>query len=88
MSQKNTQVTVNDYTIEKVDQYVTWTSTIWSKHHTAKSTKRIGLSKTTFGPINFIFSNSDIRICVKRRVYESCKLPVTTYGLNTLNRQI
>ena len=54
------------------------------KNQTAEINRRIGLTWAAFGRLRYILKDETIPINLKRKVYESCILPVATYGLKTM----
>ena len=56
---------------------------IGKNNQTNEIQRRIGLGWAAFGKLRETFK-SDIPICLKRKVYEQCVLPVITYGAETL----
>jgi len=56
---------------------------IGKNNQTHEIQRRIGLGWAAFGKLRETFK-SDIPICLKRKVYEQCVLPVMTYGAETL----
>lgn len=54
------------------------------ENQTAEISRRVSYSWTAFGKLAFIFRSRDIPINLKRKAYESCILPVLTYGLETM----
>jgi endonuclease/exonuclease/phosphatase family metal-dependent hydrolase len=52
-------------------------------NQTAEVTRRIGLGWAAFGKLNYIFK-SKMNNSLKRKVFDSCVLPVLTYGAETL----
>ncbi|EFN60704.1 hypothetical protein EAG_07910, partial [Camponotus floridanus] len=54
------------------------------ENQTAEIKRKIRLAWIAFGKLNFIFKNKDIPINFKRKAFDSCVLPVITYGLETM----
>lgn len=52
-------------------------------NQTCELKRRIGLTWGAFGKLKHIFK-SNIPICLKRKVFDQCILPVLTYGAETL----
>lgn len=52
-------------------------------NQTHELARRIGLTWAAFGNLRHIFK-TDIPICLKRKVFNQCVLPVLTYGAETL----
>lgn len=56
---------------------------IGKNNQTHEIQRRIGLGWAAFGKLREVFK-SNIPICLKRKVYDQCVLPVITYGAETL----
>lgn len=52
-------------------------------NQTAEICRRVSLTWAAFGKLRDVFK-SDIPVCLKRRVFDQCVLPVMTYGAETL----
>lgn len=52
-------------------------------NQTCEIIMRIGVSWTAFGKHCYVFK-SNIPVCLKRKVYDQCVLPVLTYEADTL----
>lgn len=52
-------------------------------NQTCELNRRIGLTWAAFGRLRHVFK-SDIPMCLKRKVFDQCVLPVLTYGSETL----
>ena len=52
-------------------------------NQTVEFQRRIGLTWAAFGSLKEVF-RSDIPVCLKRKVFNQCVLPVMTYGAETL----
>lgn len=52
-------------------------------NQTAELNRRIGLTWAAYGKLKEVFK-SDIPMCLKRKVFDQCVLPVLTYGAETL----
>lgn len=53
------------------------------KDNKSEITRRIGLTWAVFGRLSYILREPKIPINLKRKVYNTCVLPVATYGLET-----
>ncbi|EFN65840.1 Putative uncharacterized transposon-derived protein F52C9.6, partial [Camponotus floridanus] len=54
------------------------------QNQTAEIARRVSLGWAAFGKLRYIIKDPKIPINLKRKVYRSCILPVTTYGLETM----
>ena len=72
--------------MENVNEYVYLSHAIklGKKKQKAEINRRIGLTWAAFGRLRYILKDGTIPINLKRKVYESCILPVATYGLETM----
>lgn len=52
-------------------------------NQTCELPRRIGLTWAAFGKLNYIFKSS-LPVCLKRKTFNQCVLPVLTYGAETL----
>ena len=52
-------------------------------NQTCEINRRIGLAWAGFGKLQYVFK-AHIPVCLKRKVYEQCVLPILTYGAETL----
>lgn len=52
-------------------------------NQTCEINRRIGLTWAAFGKLGYVL-RSEIPICLKRKIYDHCILPVLTYGAETL----
>lgn len=79
------QCTIKQQTLEVVDHYVYLGHNIKleKENQAAEITRRVGLTWAAFGKLGFILRDRTMPINLKRKVFESCVLPVTTYGLET-----
>jgi Reverse transcriptase (RNA-dependent DNA polymerase) len=86
MSQENTEPTIDNQQIENVSHYIYLghNITLGKENQWAEVTRRIALTWAAFGKLTHILKNPDIPINLKRKVYNSCILPVTTYGMETM----
>lgn len=84
----NTEETIHvDGTkLENVKEYVYLGHAIkiGKENQTAEIKRRIRLAWAGFGKMNYIFKNKSIPINLKRRAFDTCILPVATYGLETM----
>lgn len=84
----NTQniITVDNTIIEKVEQYVYLGHIIKNgkENQLAEIKRRIKLTWAAFGKLSFILKDKNIPMHLKRKTYDSCILPVATYGLETM----
>lgn len=72
--------------LENVEEYIYLGHSIrvGKENQTAELKRRIRLTWIAFGKMNYIFRNNDIPINLKRKVFDTCILPVATYGLETM----
>lgn len=86
ISNTKERVYIDGKEIEKVEEYVYLGHTIrvGKENQTAEIGRRIRLTWSAFGKMRYIFKNSGIPINLKRKVFDTCILPVATYGLETM----
>lgn len=80
------EVSIENTIIEKVEQYtyLGHTIKIGKENQTAEIKRRTQLTWAAFGKLSYILKDKDVSIYLKRKVYNSCILPVATYGLETM----
>lgn len=85
MSSEPLSVIIEGTIIEQVSQYTYLGHNIklGRENQGAEILRRKQLSWAAFGKLGHILANKSIPINLKRKVYDSCVLPVTTYGLET-----
>ena len=78
-------IKIGDTIIERVDSYVYLGHKLklGLDNQTAEVKRRIGLGWAAFGKLRLIFK-SKMNNSLKRKVFDSCVLPVLTYGAETL----
>lgn len=78
-------IKVGDDVIERVDSYIYLGHKLklGLDNQTAEVKRRIGLGWAAFGKLRLIFK-SKMNNSLKRKVFDSCVLPVLTYGAETL----
>lgn len=78
-------ITVNNTNIEQVYsyKYLGHEIRLGRDNQTCEIGRRIGLTWAAFGRLSYIL-RSDIPMCLKRKVFDQCILPVLTYGAETL----
>jgi hypothetical protein len=78
-------IKIGDTVIERVDSYVYLGHKLklGLDNQTAEIRRRIGLGWAAFGKLSLIFK-SKMNNSLKRKVFDSCVLPVLTYGAETL----
>lgn len=71
--------------IENVDQYIYLGHAVklGKENQTVEIGRRIALTWSAFGKLQYIFKDLNMPISLKRKVYEACILPGSTYGLET-----
>lgn len=86
MSLNDIRVVINNHTIERVEEYIHLGHTIKIEkdNQSAEITRRIGLTWAAMGRLNHILRDPKIPINLKKKVHNTCVLPVTTYGLETV----
>lgn len=72
--------------LENVEEYIYLGHAIkiGKENQTAEIKRRIRLAWVGFGKMNYIFRNCSIPINLKRKVFDTCILPIATYGLETM----
>lgn len=85
MSHTNILVTNDNHTLEVIEDYVDLGHIIklGKDNQRAEIIRRIGLTWAAFGKLSRILRDPKISINLKRTVYNTCVLPVSTYGLET-----
>src|SRR6202012_467856 len=78
-------IKVGDDVIERVDSYIYLGHKLklCLDNQTDEEKRRIGLGWAAFGKLRLIFK-SKMNNSLKRKVFDSCVLPVLTYGAETL----
>ena len=78
-------ITIDNTIIENVDHYIYLGHNIklGKENQNAEIKRRIQLAWVAFGKLNYIFKDKKVPLYLKRKVYDSCVLPVITYGLET-----
>jgi hypothetical protein len=78
-------ITIDNNTIQQTDtyKYLGHEIKINRDNQTNEIQRRIGLTWAAFGKLSHILKSS-IPMCLKRKVYNQCVLPVQTYGAETL----
>lgn len=86
LSPDSRQLKMGNQYIEAVDEYIYLGHKIklGKDNQRAEIPRRIGMSWTAFRKLRFILTNKDVPINLKTKVYNTCVLPVTTYGLETM----
>ena len=79
------EIKIGDTVIERVDSYVYLGHKLklGLDNQTAEIRRRIGLAWAAFGKLRLIFK-SKMNNSLKRKVFDTCVLPVLTYGAETL----
>ena len=79
------EMKIGDTVVEKVDSYVYLGHKLklGLDNQTAEIKRRIGLAWAAFGRLRLIFK-SKMNNSLKRKVFDTCVLPVLTYGAETL----
>ena len=79
------EIKIGDTVIERVDTYVYLGHKLklGRDNQTAEVKRRIGLGWAAFGRLSMIFK-SKMNNSLKRKVFDTCVLPVLTYGAETL----
>ena len=83
MSDITTDIIIEHRIVKNVKEYVYLDHPI-KLGKAAEINRRIGLTWAAFGMLRCILKDGTIPINLKRKVYESCLLPVATYGLETM----
>lgn len=86
MTSEETAITIEGCTLEHVEEYIYLGHAIrlGKQNQTNEISRRTRLSWAAFGRLGYILKSQSIPINLKRKVYEACILPVTTYGLETM----
>lgn len=76
---------LNDTPIEQVSsyQYLGHEIKVNRDNQTHELSRRSGLTWAAYGRLKHVFT-SNIPVCLKRKVFDQCVLPVLTYGAKTL----
>lgn len=87
MSNSLHNITIDNTIIENVDHYIYLGHTIkiGKENQSAEIKRRIHLAWVAFGKLSYIFKDNRIPIYLKRKAYDSCILPVITYGLESMS---
>ncbi|CAF2142901.1 unnamed protein product [Rotaria magnacalcarata] len=79
----NTKITLNNREIEKINSFVYLGQTIGtSRNMEPEINRRIAQGWRQFGKLNKIFK-ANIPLCLKKKAFGQCILPVMTYGSET-----
>lgn len=86
ISNTKEQIYIDGTKLENVEEYIYLGHVIkiGKENQTAEIKRRIKLAWAGFGKMNYIFRNSSIPINLKRKVFDTCILPIATYGLETM----
>lgn len=86
MSPEQVAVHIDGELLEQVDHYIYLGHTIrlGKDNQGAEISRRISLSWAAFGKLGVILNDTNVPINLKRKVFDSCVLPVATYGLETV----
>lgn len=81
----DSEIKIGDTVIERVDScvYLGHKLKLGLDNQTAEVKRRIGLAWAAFGKLRLIFK-SKMNNSLKRKVFDTCVLPVLTYGAETL----
>lgn len=82
----SSNISINDEEIEYVTcyKYLGHELRIGRDNQTCEISRRIKLSWAAFGKLRNTVFKTNIPVCLKRKVFEQCVLPVLTYGAETL----
>jgi hypothetical protein len=86
MTESDEDVIVNGQRLEKVSHYIYLghTMKLGRENQCAEVRRRIQLSWAAFGKLRHVMKNPSVPVCLKKKVFESCILPVMTYGMETV----
>lgn len=86
MTPDNLQVHIGDQTVENVEEYVYLGHCIklGKENQTAEIKRRVRLTWAAAGKLSHVLRNRTIPINLKRKVFNTCLLPVMTYGMETM----
>lgn len=78
MSPTGEHLEIQGQIIENVDQYIYLGHAVklGKENQTAEIGRRVALTWSAFGKLQYIFKDSNMPISLKRKVYEACILPV------------
>lgn len=78
----NGRVTINNKEVENVKDYIYLGQKfmLGKENQTEEIKRRTKLAWAAYGKLSFILRNKDIPIHLKTKVFDSCVLPVITYG--------
>lgn len=81
MSPTGQHLEIQDQTVENVNQYIYLGHTVklGKEIQTAEVARRVALTWSAFGKLQYILKDINMPISFKRRVHEACILPVSTY---------
>lgn len=86
MSGENVAITIDQQQIENVSHYIYLghNITLGKDNQRSEVARRVSLMWAAFGNLAHILKNPDILINLKRKIFDSCILPVATYGMETI----
>lgn len=85
MSRDDLHIKIENHEFDTVEEYVYLGHSIklGKENQTSEINRRVRLSWAAYGNLGHILKNRNIPINLKRKVYDACILPVSTYGLET-----
>ena len=85
MSPIDIQITIDNQTLQVVKEYIYLGHNIrFGKDNlTTEINRRIGQTWAAFTKLGYIFKDPKIPINLKRKIFNTCVMPITTYGLET-----
>lgn len=86
MTSENAQIFVDNVIIQAVEEYnyLGHIIKLGKDNRESEIKRRVQLSWAAFGKMSHILRDNTIPINLKRKVYDTCILPVSTYGLETV----
>ncbi|XP_045465548.1 uncharacterized protein LOC123674648 [Harmonia axyridis] len=86
LTEEDIKVEMDGNEIEKASEYVYLghTITMGKQNQTAEITRRIRMTWVAVGKLRNVLRNPEIPINLKRKVFNTCILPVLTYGVETM----
>lgn len=86
ISNNEEHILIDGIELENVEEYIYLGHTIkiGKENQSAEIRRRIRLTWAAFGKMKHILRNGTIPINLKRKVFDTCIMPVATYGLETM----
>ncbi|KAL3287523.1 hypothetical protein HHI36_001992 [Cryptolaemus montrouzieri] len=86
ISPENLRISIGNHEIENVTKYIYLGHKIVQgrANQTSEISRRIGLGWAAFGRQGHVLKSREVPINFKRKTFETCIMPVLTYGLETM----